>query len=104
MSRTIELGRAVLDSSTAKLQLWVTTLITISPQQDSTNVQHLSPQALLELLLSGNVWVGRGNGMHFVLEITANGEPVGSRHLGELAEQIINAPVSAILVAPFLLL
>lgn len=99
MSRTIELGRAVLDSSTAKLQLWVTTLITISPQQDSINIQHLSSQALLDFLLSGNVWVGRGNGMHFVLELTANGEPVESRHLGGLAEQIIKAPVSAILAA-----
>jgi hypothetical protein len=99
MSRTIELGRAVLDSSTAKLQLWVTTLITILPQQDSTDIQHLSSQALLDWLFSSNVWVGRGNGMHIVLELTANGEPVGSRHLGVLAQQIINAPVSAILVA-----
>jgi hypothetical protein len=99
MSRTIELGRAVLDSSSAKLQLWLTTLITISPERDSTNVQHLNTQALLDLLLSGNVWVGRGNGMHMVLELTANGDPIGSKDLQVLAEQIINAPVGAILVA-----
>jgi hypothetical protein len=33
--------------------------------------------------------------MHMVLELTANGDPIGSTDLQVLAEQIINAPVGA---------
>lgn len=99
MSRTIELGRAVLDLPSAQLQLWFTTLITVSPQQNSIDIQHLNEQALLYLLLSGNTWVDRGQGMHFVLELTANGEPLGRTDLGALAKQIVNAPVRAVTIS-----
>ncbi|KAF2794658.1 hypothetical protein K505DRAFT_360864 [Melanomma pulvis-pyrius CBS 109.77] len=93
MSRTIELGRAVLDLPSAQLQVWFTTLITVSPQQNSIDIQHLDKQALLSLLFSGDTWVGRGQGMHFVLELTVNGEPLGRTDLDSLAKQIVNAPV-----------
>jgi len=94
MSRTIELGRAVLDSSVTQLQLWFTTLITISPQQNSIDIQHLKQTALLEYLSSGKVWVSRGYDMYIELEITNDGEPLGQRELHILGQQIINAPVS----------
>ncbi|KAF2117753.1 hypothetical protein BDV96DRAFT_644094 [Lophiotrema nucula] len=92
MSRTVELGRAVLQSTGAQLQLWLTTLITISPEQATTNLNKLSHAALLELLSSGDVWVRRGNGMHLVLELTVLGEHLDQLNTERLARGIINAP------------
>lgn len=94
MSRTIELGRAVLSSPTTSHELWLTTLITISPQQNSTNIEQYNPPFLLDLLSSGSVWVGRGNGLHIDLNLTLRGEPLGDRHLQELANRIVEAPAS----------
>ncbi|KAF2707038.1 hypothetical protein K504DRAFT_492600 [Pleomassaria siparia CBS 279.74] len=93
MSKTVELGRAVLDSPEEQLQLWFTTFITVSPRQDSINLRKLHNQALLELLLSSDTWVGRDQGMHIILELTSQGEPLGRREVAALAEQIVNAPV-----------
>lgn len=106
MSRSIELGRAVLCSPAANLELWLTTLITISPQQDDTNLQDFKPAQLLELLASGNVWVRRGHGMHIDLLPTLREEPLPHRQLQDLIEGILRAPVSVLRLqeAPFNLL
>ncbi|KAF2002732.1 hypothetical protein P154DRAFT_618448 [Amniculicola lignicola CBS 123094] len=91
MARTIELGRAVLSSTTA--QLWLRTLITLSPQQGSIDIQQHTQAALLGLLHSGDFWICRGNGMHIALELTIEGEPLDSETRNSLAERIIKAPV-----------
>jgi hypothetical protein len=94
MSRTIEVGRAVLSSSTQRLELWLTTLITISPSQQIDN-QQLSSPALLRLLSSGNLWMGRGSGMLMQIELTLRGEPLPQERFSGLIENIMSAPVSA---------
>lgn len=93
MPRTVELGRAVLQSSGAQLQLWLTTLITVSQEQEETNLNQLSRTALLELLSSGKFWVRRGNGMHLVLKLTMLGEQQHQLNIEHLASGIISAPV-----------
>lgn len=96
MSRTVELGRAVLSSSNANLELWLTTLISVSQQQSTINIQQLSVNELINLLSSGNVWVGRGTGMHLIFNITLQQEPLASDRLRQLAEGIVEAPVSVL--------
>lgn len=95
MARTIEVGRAVLASSTQRLELWLTTLITISPLQHSIDLQQLSSSSLLSLLSSGDIWVGRGHGMHVELQLTMRGEQLSRRQFQELTNNILEAPVSA---------
>ncbi|KAF2872539.1 hypothetical protein BDV95DRAFT_388033 [Massariosphaeria phaeospora] len=93
MSRTVELGRAVLCSPDIQHELWLTTLITISPQQNTLiDLQGLRQSVLVELLLSGNAWVGRGCGMHLLLELTLEREPIARPELAVVAENVINAP------------
>ncbi|KAF2467106.1 uncharacterized protein BDR25DRAFT_73301 [Lindgomyces ingoldianus] len=93
MSRTIELGRAVLCSPNSQLQLWLTTLITLSPQHDSTNLHQLSKRVLLDYLIARNAWVCRGNGLHIMIELTVQGEPLGGNEMRELARMILNAQI-----------
>jgi hypothetical protein len=95
MSRSVELGRAVLCSPAANLELWLTTLITVSPEQDENNLQQLKPAQLLHFLSSGNVWVGRGRGMHIQLKLTIREEDVALRQIQYLTDAIIRAPVGA---------
>jgi hypothetical protein len=95
MSRTVELGRAVLASSTQDLELWLTTLITISPSQHSINLQQLPVGSLLQLLSSGDVWVGRGHGMCVEVDLTLRGEPLPYQQFHDLVNSILEAPVSA---------
>jgi len=95
MSRTIEVGRAVLASATHHLELWLTTLITVLPSQHSIDIQQLSSRAFMDLLTSGDVWVGRGNGMRVEVELTLRGEPLPHRQLQELVNNILSAPVSS---------
>ncbi|KAF1960280.1 hypothetical protein CC80DRAFT_532772 [Byssothecium circinans] len=92
MERTVELGRAVLSLTTTNLELWLTTLITISPKQHTTNFQQLRSASLIDFLSSGETWVDRGNGMHMVLEITLRGEHLESDKLRRVAEGIVKAP------------
>lgn len=94
MSRTVELGRAVISSQNAKFELWLTTLITVSQQQESVNLHQLGVQAVLDIMSSGDVWVGRDTGMYLALNVTIRGEPLTSNQLQWLAESIISAPVS----------
>lgn len=101
MSRTIELGRAIIALQSANLELWLTTLITISPcaannlpQQHSINIENLNSRALLDFLHSGYAWVGRSNLMQMSLDINLHGEPLDGSLLRELGEGVVNAPVS----------
>ncbi|KAF1940967.1 hypothetical protein EJ02DRAFT_378837 [Clathrospora elynae] len=93
MSRSLEVGRAVLCSPTTNLELWLTTLITISPKQGAINFQQLKPARLLDLLSSGSVWVGRDHGMHIELRLTLAEECLDRRQLRDLTESILRAPV-----------
>lgn len=101
--RAIELGRAVLALPSQNIELWLTTLITISPQQHSINLQQYTPNSLLEILSSGMVWVGRGNGMSIEIKLTLGGEPLIHNLLHDLTERIINAPVCAVSCCNFAL-
>ena len=94
MSRTVELGRAVLFSPNTSQELWLTTLITILPKQNETYLQQLRSASLLEKLSSGYIWVGRGHGMHLELTLTLGQEPLDRRQLQSLAENLLGAPVS----------
>lgn len=85
----------------ANIELWLTTLITLSPdtnnpaaQNASINLQTLDTDTLLNYLSSGNVWVKRGNGMHMSFNCTQLGRPLDSRDLRQLGDCIVNAPVS----------
>lgn len=93
MARTVEIGRAVLSSQASSSQLWLTTSITISSENHSTNLQRLNQAQVLEYLLSGSCWVSRGNGLHLVLELSVQGEPLGIEEKEQLATDIVNAPV-----------
>jgi hypothetical protein len=95
MSRSIELGRAVLCSSTTNLELWLTTLITLS-LTDENNMQQLKSAHLLDYLASGDIWVGRSHGMHARLKISIGEEPLAHRHLRDLTDAILQAPVGAL--------
>jgi hypothetical protein len=95
MPKTIELGRAVLSTSTTNLELWLRTLITISPQQEYTNLEKHSATSLLELLSSGEAWVARGNGMYIDLNLTVKGQPLADEQLQHLSKVILSAPVGA---------
>ena len=95
MSRSIELGRAVLGSPALKHELWLTTLITISPKQDAAYLQQLKADQCLEMLASGGLWVGRGHVMHVDLKITIRKEALSPHQLQDLAEAILQAPVGA---------
>jgi hypothetical protein len=94
MVKTLEVGRAVLASSTLQLELWLTTLITISPAQQSVNLEQLSSHCLLDLLSSGNIWVGHGRTTRMELSLTFRGEPLPHQDLQELVQNICQAPVS----------
>ncbi|KAJ4357873.1 uncharacterized protein N0V89_002450 [Didymosphaeria variabile] len=98
-ARTVELGRAVIALQSANIELWLTTLITLSPdtirppaQQNSVDLQNFEATDLLEHLSLGNVWVRRGNDMHMFLDCTKLGRPLDSHHLQQLGDSIVNAP------------
>ena len=96
MHRSIELGRAVLSTPTTNLELWLKTLITISPQQERTNFQQYNVTSLLDLFSSGEAWVGRGNGMHIDLDLTFRGQPIADELLRQLSEALIAGPASTL--------
>ncbi|KAK7181542.1 hypothetical protein DPSP01_008937 [Paraphaeosphaeria sporulosa] len=99
MSRTIELGRAVIAMQAANIELWLTTLITLSPDLNNPAAQNISFDAdnleidtLLDYMSSGNVWVKRGNDMHMSFNCTKLGQPLDSHGLQQLGDCIVNAP------------
>ncbi|KAF1833360.1 hypothetical protein BDW02DRAFT_384012 [Decorospora gaudefroyi] len=93
MVKSIELGRAVLSSPGTNLELWLNTLITISPQQGEDNLLQLKNFQLLDFFSSSAAWVGRGHGMHMVLEITLGEEALAYEHLQPLTDALLRAPV-----------
>ena len=96
MRRTIEVGRAVLSSSSTHQELWLTTLITLSQQQQQLiNFEQLSVNSLLNHLSSGNIWVERGREMHIKFRFTHGKEPLANQSLETLIASILAAPVSA---------
>jgi hypothetical protein len=99
MTRTFEVGRAVLASTTQNLELWLSTLITLSPSQDSIDVEQLSFRSLSHLLSSGKIWIGRGNCMRIELAISHRGEPFPRLELQMMREKIIQAPVRLLVIA-----
>jgi hypothetical protein len=96
MKRTIEVGRAVLASSTRHLELWLTTLIIISPSQHWIDLEQLSSHALISLLSSGKVWVGRGSDMRAEISLMLRGEPLLLADFQEVLKGIVEAPVSVL--------
>lgn len=94
MHRSIELGRAVLSAPAVNLELWLKTLITVSPQQQCTDFKQQNAASLLDTLSSGQVWVGRGNRLYIDLDITLQGQPATNNQLRQLSEAVLSAPVS----------
>jgi hypothetical protein len=93
MSRSIELGRAVLGSPANDYELWLTTLITVSPKQDATYLQQLKSTQFLDLLMSGVLWVSRGHEMHIEMRLNLRDEPLPPKQLHGLTNAILHAPV-----------
>ncbi|KAF9693895.1 hypothetical protein EKO04_008392 [Ascochyta lentis] len=93
MHKSIELGRAVLSTSTTNHELWLKTLITISPQQQCTNIEQYDTASLLDYLSSGEAWVGRGNGLYIKFDFTFRGEPLADEQIRQLSKVILDAPV-----------
>jgi hypothetical protein len=95
MSRSIELGRAVLCSPANDYELWLTTSITVSPKQDATYLQQLKSAQCLDLLMSGVLWVSRGHEMHIEMRLNLHDEPLPPKQLRGLTNAILCAPVGA---------
>ncbi|KAF2848038.1 hypothetical protein T440DRAFT_470623 [Plenodomus tracheiphilus IPT5] len=93
MSRTLELGRAVLGSSEPHLELWLTTFITLLTPQSNSDLQQLSATSLFNLLSSGRMWADRGHDLHLVIEPTFGEEPLAAEHLQQLTESLFHAPL-----------
>ena len=91
--KTVELGRAVISFAEKNVQVWSTTLITLSPLETSFDIESLHHQLLARLLVSGNVWICRGNGFQLRIAITTHGEQLGLSELNCLAQKLVDAPV-----------
>jgi hypothetical protein len=59
------------------------------------HMQQLKPAHLLDCLASGDIWVGRSHDMHVKLKLTVGEEPLAHRHLQDLTDAILQAPVGA---------
>lgn len=95
MHKPIELGRAVLSTPNTNLELWLRTLITVSPQHECTKFEQYNALSLLGLFSSGEAWVGRGNGLCIDLDLTFRGRPLADKQLQQLSEAILGGPASA---------
>lgn len=93
MSRTLELGRSVLFSATAQLELWTTLRITISSEQHSIDLQKYSQAELVHFLRNQNAWLSRGSGLHMDMQLCVDGEPFPVHDIDILAQGIVHAPV-----------
>jgi hypothetical protein len=94
MSKSIELGRAVLSSPNTNHELWLTTLITISPKQDATYLQQLTSAQCLDVLTSGALWVSREHNMHIEMKLHLREEALPHNQLQDLMNAVLHAPVS----------
>jgi hypothetical protein len=93
MSKSIELGRAVLSSPSTNHELWLTTLITISPKQDATYLQQLTSAQYLDVLASGTLWVSREYNMHIEMKLHLREEALPHNQLRDLMNAVLHAPV-----------
>lgn len=93
MLRKLEIGRAVLCSPQSNLELWLTAFITLLIPQDELDMQQMKAETLIDLLPSGNVWVGRGNDMHLIVELTLREEPLAEEQLQVQCRSLLQAPV-----------
>ncbi|KAL6170732.1 hypothetical protein ACJQWK_03696 [Exserohilum turcicum] len=93
MSSLVELGRAVIDAPTTNHELWLTTLIAISPKQDAAYIAQLTPIQCLETLASGAFWVHRGHDMHMDLKLTLHNKALPHRQIQDLTQAILQAPI-----------
>jgi hypothetical protein len=94
MSRTIELGRAVLSSPATDHELWLTTSIAIASKEGATYLQQLTSANCLDALTSGILWVNRGHDMHIEMRLTLCGETLPHKQLQDLTNAVLRAPVS----------
>lgn len=101
MSRSVEMGRAVLSAPTTNHELWLTTLITISLEQDATYLAQLKPAQFLQAFSSGAFWVGRGHDMHMDLKLTLQDETLPLKQLQDLRDAILRAPVGYVTAVTF---
>jgi hypothetical protein len=99
MSKLIELGRAVLSSPAIDYELWLTTLITISPRQDGTYLQELTSAQYLDMLMSGAVWLNRGHDMYVELKFNIREELLPCNQLQDLTNAVLCAPVGTAALA-----
>jgi len=99
MSRSIELGRAVLSSPATDHELWLTTFITISPKQDASYLQQLTSAEYLDALTSGAVWMSRGHDMHVDMTLSLRNQLLPNHQLHDLANAVLVAPVSTLALA-----
>lgn len=97
MSKSIELGRAVLSSPATNHELWLTTLITVSSTEDATYLQQLTSSQCLDVLMSGNTWVKRGQHMHIEIRLNLHEVSLPDKQLQDLADAVLHAPVGAML-------
>ncbi|KAG9186399.1 hypothetical protein G6011_02955 [Alternaria panax] len=93
MSKSIELGRAVLSSPATDHELWLTTLITISSKEDATYLHQLTSSQLLDMLISANTWVKRGHDMHIQMRLNLREESLPRKQLQDLTDAVLSAPV-----------
>lgn len=101
MSRLVELGRAVLDTPSMNHELWLTTLITILPEQKAAYLAQLTQVQCLEVLASGVPWVHRGHGMYMDLRLALNNEALPHKPLQDLANAVLQAPVGRFHDGPY---
>ena len=94
MSRSLELGRAVLCSPALTLELWLTTSITISLMQGRSDLQQLKSAELLKMLSSGDFWVCRAVGLHVRFHLTLRDELFPPPQLQIVTDTLLKAPVS----------
>jgi hypothetical protein len=93
MSITLELGRAVLRSSNAHLDLQLITSISIAPQRDLPNDQQLPSSEVLNCIRSAEAFVSPDIQFEFVLDIEIHGRTLSSPQKERLVGAIIAAPV-----------
>ena len=93
MSISLELGRAVLRSSDAHLDLQLITSISIAPQQHLLEDQQLSPSEVLNRIRSAEAFVFPGSQFEFLLDIDICGQKLSHPQKEDLVGAIIAAPV-----------
>ena len=93
MSTTVELGQLVLSYPKAELQLGLVASTTTTLSQDSVDLQQSSSEYVSNLLTSKSAWVCRGSGLHLVIQVKIDGQPLGTVESEILSRSLTNADV-----------